>query len=339
MPRKPSIGFCDTLQLKPDDDQLSSALAESWDGNQAYFWLSWHKYGGGRWVHQDDQQIKRDIRVQLRAVREKLPQGITQARVSALASMLQDELFMSDHIITEAQARGEQFINLQNGLFNLNTFKLEKAQRGLMLTNQLEFEYDHKATAPTFERFIHTSMSDENGVIDWESVFLLQEAIAYSMTARTDMKASFWLVGKPDSGKSTLISVLRGLMGSLHATIDLNQLAANRFMLANVVGKRVVTFTEADATAFIPDALYKAMVGGTDEIFVDVKNKPGITFVPIAKFWWAMNGAPRFNDRSGATLNRLRVILFDRSIPPDQRIAGLSELLMKERSGIFNWAM
>ena len=335
---QPSMVF-EALGGKPDDDQLAEAVSAAWDGNKAYFNAAWHGFGGGVWRYEDEQTVKRGIRVMLRLVRDKLPTGISQARVSALVSMLEDELFTPDHTITEAQRMSEMYINLQNGLFNLETFALEPHQRGLMLTNQLEFEYDPAATCPTWERFIKTSMTDELGAVDWSSIYLLQEAIAYSMTARTDLKSSFWLVGKPDSGKSTLISVLRGLMGSLHATIDLNQLAANRFMLANIVGKRVVTFTEADATAFIPDALYKAMVGGTDEIFVDVKNKPGISFVPICKFWWAMNGAPRFNDRSGATLNRLRVILFDRSIPPDQRIVGLSDLLMKERAGIFNWAI
>src|SRR5690606_11819017 len=113
----------------------------------------------------------------------------------------------------------------------------------------------------------------------------------------------------------------------------------NRFMLSAIVGKRAVTFSEADQGAVLPDGLYKALVGGTDEIFADVKNKPGIVFRPEAKLWWAMNNAPRTTDRSGATLNRLNPILFNRSIPKSDRISNLDQMLMRERAGIFNWLL
>lgn len=327
------------LPYKPDDDQITGVIAEDWAGAKAYFYADWQGYESGVWNRLDVQEIKRAIRQFLRPHRQVLPNGISQSRVSALTAMLEDDLFVADRRLMSAQAETARYINLQNGLFNLDTFKLEPHRRDLYFTNQLAFEYSPDADCPAFRRFLNTSLTDEAGVTDHEMIALVQEALAYSMTARTDLKSSFWLVGKPDSGKSTLISFIRSLMGSLHATIDLNQLAENRFMLASIVGKRVVTFTEADSNSFIPDALYKAMVGGKDELFVDVKNKPGISFVPEAKFWWGMNKAPRFNDRTGATLNRLRVILFDRSIPVEERILNLDTLLEAERPGVFNWLM
>jgi putative DNA primase/helicase len=327
------------LPYRPDDDQITALIVGEWDGGVAYFYSEWQGYERGVWNRRDIQEVKRAIRKFLRPHRKVLPNGISQARINALTAMLEDDLFVSDRRLMEQQAVNAKYINLQNGLFNLQTFQLEPHCRELYFTNQLSFSYEPDADCPHFRRFLNTSLVDEFGQTDHEMIQLVQEALAYSMTARTDLKSSFWLVGKPDSGKSTLISFIRKLMGSLHTTIDLNQLAENRFMLANIVGKRVVTFTEADSNAFIPDALYKAMVGGKDELFVDVKNKPGVTFVPEAKFWWGMNKAPRFNDRTGATLNRLRVILFDRSIPPEERILNLDALLEAEKPGVFNWLM
>jgi putative DNA primase/helicase len=162
------------------------------------------------------------------------------------------------------------------------------------------------------------------------------EALAYSMTARTDLKASFWLVGQKDSGKSTFISMIKGIMGDLHTTIDLTQLGVNRFLLASIVGKHVVTFTEASGNTMLPDALYKALVGGSDEIYADVKNRDPIVFRPTAKVWWAMNEMPRVSDRSGATTRRIVIIPFNRTIPESERISDLEHRLMSERSGIFN---
>lgn len=324
------------LPFSPDDDQLATYIAKVWNNKAAFFRSNWYVYENGCWLTRDYRQLRTRIRRQLAAERDHLPKGVSQARINAVATMLEDDLYIPDTKVSNMELESAGYINLQNGLFNLETFELEPHRADILMTNQLDFDYDPNVDAPTFRRFLYSSLTDDHGQPDHDMIALLLEMMAYSMTARTDLKASAWLVGAPDSGKSTTIAFLRSLMGNLHATIDLNQLATNRFLLAGIVGKRVVTFTEADTTAFLPDALYKAMVGGQDEIYVDVKNKPGISFVPTAKFWWAMNGAPRINDRSGATFNRLQVILFDKSIPPEKRITNLLALLSREKSGVFN---
>lgn len=325
-----------TMPFNPDDDQLATWIAVTWNNKAAYFRSNWFVYEGGCWIDRDPRQLRTRIRRLLATERKHLPKGVSQARISAVSNMLQDDLFIPDRKVSEMELESANYVNLQNGLFNLETFELEKHRADMYLTNQLDFTYDPEADCPQFRKFVRTSLTNDKDEPDHDMIALLYELMAYSMTARTDLKASAWLVGAPDSGKSTTISFLRSLMGNLHATIDLNQLATNRFLLAGIVGKRVVTFTEADTTAFLPDALYKAMVGGSDEIYVDVKNKDGISFVPTAKFWWAMNGAPRINDRSGATFNRLQVILFDKTIPPEKRIANLGAVLNREKAGVFN---
>lgn len=327
------------MKFDPDDDILATRLTEEWEGKVSHFHSQFHVYENGCWIPRESQEVNRHIRKFLTKHRDRLPRGVTQARITTLAAMLEDEVYIPDRRITLMQADNAKYINLRNGLFNLSTFKLEPHTKDYLDTTQLDFDHDPAATCPTFYRYLRTSLVDSEGQPDGQMISLVQEALAYSMTARTDLKASFWAVGVPDSGKSTLVGFIRSLMGSLHATIDLNQLASNRFLLSGIVGKRVVTFTEADASSYIPDALYKAMVGGQDEIYVDVKNRPGIAFVPTAKFWWAMNAAPRFNDRSGATLNRLHIILFDRSVPQHDRINNLGELLKQERPGVFNWLL
>lgn len=328
------------LPVNPDDDQIVTVLTGDWDAKVSYFHSQFHVYEAGCWIPRDREEVSRHVRQFLQKYREQLGKGgVSQARVSAVTAMLKDDVYVPDRKITAMQEDNQHYINFQNGLFNLSTFTLEDHRKEYLDTTQLDFDYNPNAECPTFHRYLRTSLVDGSGEPDFSMIALVQEALAYSMTARTDLKASFWLVGKPDSGKSTMIGFIRSLMGSLHATIDLNQLATNRFLLSGIVGKRVVTFTEADSNLFIPDALYKAMVGGQDEIYVDVKNRPGISFVPTAKFWWAMNSAPRFSDRSGATLNRLHMILFDRSVPQSERITNLNELLKAERAGVFNWLM
>lgn len=326
-------------KFKPDDDEIVQELESTWKESIAYFHANWHEYDNGYWSKRDIAEVRRKMRLDLRAFRSRGVR-VAQSRINSLVSMMEDSLFIPDRVIQDKQRDTGKYINLKNGLYNLETFELEAHRKELMMNFQLDFEYQEAADCKHWHKFLRTSIVTADGQsTDWKMIELLQEAIGYSLTARTDLKASFWLVGQKNSGKSTLIALLRSLTGELQTTIDLNQLASNRFLLADIVGKRLVTFTEAESNVALPDAIYKAMVGGQDEIWVDVKNKPGISFVPVAKVWWAMNEVPKIFDRSGATFERLKPILFNRTIPQSERIPNLPALLEKERAGIFEWAM
>lgn len=324
----------------PDDDDLALEIAKEWENRVMHLHAQWYVWDRGCWRLRAPQVLKYAIREQLREYR-RYGIKLKMAQINSIAQMLESDLFFPDDDYTELENEQAKYINLANGMYNLEKHRMERSNPALRFTTQLDFNYDAKATCPQFRRFLQTSLTKEDNPEETDEAMLqlVQEAMAYSMTSRTDLKSSFWLVGKPDSGKSTMIAFLREMMGSLHATIDLNQMGTNRFLLSSIVGKRVVTFTEASESSVLPDALYKAMVGGTDEIYADVKNRPGIAFKPVAKFWWAMNAAPRMTDRSGATLNRLRVIYFPNTVSADKRVNNLLSILKKERAGVFNWLL
>lgn len=320
---------------KPDDDMIAIELAKQIGERARFFHNEWKVNEGGCWQGQKPNEFRRHIRRELRLWRGR---GVTvsQNRIKSLASMLEDDLFVPDKIIMERQREQANYINLRNGLFNLETFQLEKHRPDLYFTTQLDFDYKPDAGVTYFWKYLNSSLVFPDGSPDPKLANLALEAVAYSMTARTDLKSSFWLVGQKDSGKSTFIALLKALMGDLHATIDLTQLGANRFLLAGIVGKRVITFTEASSGDVIPDALYKTLVGGSDEVYADVKNRDPITFRPEAKVWWAMNEMPRTMDRSGATTRRIIMFPFKRTVAEKDRIGNLEHKLSMERSGIFN---
>jgi len=326
-------------RYKPDDDDLAIELARDLVSKVAFFHQGWKVYEDGAWAARDAAEVRRYIRQSLRGWRDR-GVAVSQQRIRALCAMLEDDLFVSDRKVLAAADERKRYVNLRNGLFNLESFTLEPHRPDLYFTTQLDFDYDPDADCPAFRQYLNTSLVHPNSTApDWTLINLVLEALGYSMTARTDLKASFWLVGEKDSGKSTFAALLKALMGDLHGTIDLTQLGGNRFLLAGVVGKRTVSFTEASGSAMLPDALYKALVGGSDEIYADVKNRNAIVFRPECKVWWAMNEKPRINDRSGATTRRIIIIPFNRSIPEGERVSNLEARLYRERAGIFSWCM
>lgn len=328
-------------EVKWDDDRLSTVLEKEWDGFIAYFRNLWRQYEVGVWSDRNPEEIRRIIRVFLRKFRQRGGLKITQGQISSLEAVVKDALYMPDRKLIQIQKEQRIYIPLRNGLYNLETGKLEPHQKELYFTYQLDFDYDEDATCPTFRRYLSSSLVTPDGAPDNQLVDFVRAALAYSMTARTDLKASFWLLGKPDAGKSTFIAFIREFLGALHVSVDMGQMGTNQFMLSSLIGKRVATCTEAEAGAMISDGLYKALSGGSDAIWVDVKNKEGISFIPEAKLWWAMNNAPRTRDRSDAIFNRLKIIPFNRSVPKAERDPQLLQKLLAEKSGIFTdlmWA-
>lgn len=323
---------------KPDDDQIALKLAPQLRDKVAFFHGEWKVYEGGCWRKRNSREMQRYIRKELRYWRE-YGVAVSQTRIKSLTSMLEDDLYIPDETITEAQRGQYRYINLKNCLFNLETMEPEIHQPCLYFTTQLDFNYEPTATCPTFKRFLEKSLVYPDTTQHDRALYrLLLQFMGYSMTADTHFKVSLWLIGAKDSGKSTLVNFLKVFMGSLHTTIDLTQLGTNRFLLSGIVGKRVITFTEGSSNAVLPDGLYKALTGGQDDLQVDIKNRDPITFRPVAKIIWAMNDGqmPRITDRSGATARRLILIPFNRTIPENEQDGNLEHKLYAERGGIFN---
>jgi putative DNA primase/helicase len=167
---------------------------------------------------------------------------------------------------------------------------------------------------------------------------LVQEAFGYSLTADTSHRVSFWLVGASGTGKSTLLNVLTALAGDSYTTIDLDQIGQNEYQLADVVGKRLVTFTEPSTGAVLNDGAYKRLVS-QDVTRARLPYGEPFNFVPICKVWGAMNATPRVVDRSDAVFNRVYIIPMNTIIPDEHRDPYLIDKLKAELPGIFNWAL
>jgi putative DNA primase/helicase len=319
---------------RPDDDELAGQVREVLADDWRWFWGSWYRYESGYW--QAEKTIFKIVRQVLRANRRF---GVSVSRNKCQSV---EWLAQQDHLIPDESAIDNypRYFNLKNGLFNLDTMRLEKHNRDVLVTNQASFAYDPAANPVHFKDWISDMLVQPDGVTtDWSLVNLVQEAIGYTLTADTGFRTSFWLYGPTASGKSTLLKLLMSLMGEYQETLDLNQIGTNRFLLARIAGKRLVTFGEADAQTRLADGIYKALVDSGGEVVADVKNQDPIVFTPQCKVWWAMNNLPHVGDRSGAVDSRVKIIPMRRSVPKSEWDFALDEKLHNELPGIFNWAL
>lgn len=316
---------------KPTDDELGDRVIEKWDGKYAYFYGQWYEYDNGVWSVAPSVLL--DIWNELKVAKAE---GIrpSDSKAKSIEKYIQLMLMVDDDKID----RYLDLINLQNGVYNLDTETLEPHRQEHYMTSQLPFEYDAKAQPDVLYQFLESAFINSEGVTDWDLVMLAQEAIGYSLTSNTDHRVSFWLVGESGTGKSVLINLLATLAGSSYVTIDLDQLSQSPYQLADIAGKRVVTFTEPSARSVLADNHYKRLVSQDEILARQIFGKP-FRFTPICKVWGAMNDTPRVLDRSDAVFNRVIIINMNHIVPDDKRDPRLLDKLKAELPGIFNWAL
>jgi len=310
---------------KPTDDEIGDMLIKQWKENVRFFRDQWHEYNNGVWLPYEQyiQDVWRKL-IDLKRV------GIrpTANKAIGIAKYLQAFLQVDDSEIDKQS----DYINLENGIYNVKTNKLEKHQRELYMTSQLPFAYDPKADCPLFQNFLMQSFKDN------QLMQLVTEAMGYSLTNNTDQRVSFWLVGESGTGKSVLINTLHELAGNSHISIDLDEMSKNSYQIADIAGKRLVTFTEPRANSVLADNHYKRLVS-QDEITTRQIYGKSIRFVPICKVWGAMNDLPKVIDRSDAIFNRVIIIPMNERVPENKRDYNLTKKLRGELAGIFNLAI
>lgn len=315
----------------PTDDEMGDALMDRWDGNVAYFYEQWYRYGDGVW--QPYTGIAEDVWEIQKAYKSR---GIRPNR--SMANSIRDYLQAKLRVPDERVDQADGYINLANGLYNIEMGQLEPHRRDLYLTTKLGFAYDPMATCPTWGACLSQWFDTPNGQRDSALIALLQEGFGYSLTADTSYETAFWLVGPAASGKSTILKVLAYLAGPGHISLDLNMLDRNPYQLADLPGKRVATCTEARVGSVLADHMLKTLISGEELPARQIYGKT-IRFAPKAKLWWAMNEWPANRDRSDAIYRRLQIIPCRNSVPRDEQDQRLVHRLQSELPGIFNWAM
>lgn len=234
--------------------------------------------------------------------------------------------------------RSRELVNLENGVFNLETGELLPHNPRFRFTYQIRASYlaePEVPLCPAFDAFCASSLS---GVADKRR--LLLEIIGYICSDQSDGKCAFLLKGEPDSGKSVISAFIARLFDpALVSSIPLHQLG-DRFFRAELAGKKVNIAGEIAGRSLRDISIFKSITGG-DRITGEYKGKDPFYFMPRCKLLFSGNTLPRATeaDTTAAFVNRLVVLLFDRSIPRRQQDRQLPDKLWWERDAIVTLAL
>ncbi|MBR2208319.1 MAG: hypothetical protein IJ859_05855 [Synergistaceae bacterium] len=199
---------------------------------------------------------------------------------------------------------GSEYLNVMNGLYSVKDDKLYKHSKEIFTTRQLPFNYNPKAKAPKWKKFLNTVfLGDE------QLRLLLQEMTGYALSQKTDAQRFFFLYSDGASGKSIYCKILTKLAGGekfvSNVTLgDLNKKFARRQLCDAVVN----IATENEVKLFNTETI-KALTSG-DSVQIEGKFERAFSAVITAKQIFALNTLPKPKDITYAFYRRLVIIPF-----------------------------
>lgn len=229
-------------------------------------------------------------------------------------------------------------LNVQNGILDLDTLELRPHDPAERHTRIAGASYDPEAEAPFFQECMKRALPDEE-LRRW-----VQKAVGYSLPG-THSEFLFIPHGDGANLKSTVEYAWRRALGDYAAEAPSDLLVARRewgaageSALAGLHGRRFVTATETEQGKQLAEVLAKKLTG-EPEITAKFMRQNYFTYPNQMAVWLATNYKPVVQGTDLAIWRRIRLIPFEVTIPPEERIdpSEVQRRLREERDGILAW--
>lgn len=198
----------------------------------------------------------------------------------------------------------------------------------------LPFDFNPDAVCPQWLAFLESSLSAEG-------IALLQEWFGYCLTPDVSLQKFLLMVGLPRSGKGTISSILRALVGDINTAAFSMSRLIDRFSLSALATAQVALVGEVELAPNEAKKIlerFKEITGNDPQTIerkgVDIKD----SIVLPTRFCISANQMPHFRDDSGALAARMLIVRFCNTFV-DREDTTLLERLRTELPGIAIWAL
>lgn len=259
-----------------------------------------------------------------------------KAKIESMIALARSEPGIA--IPHEALDREGWLLNCANGTLDLRTGQLREHARTDHLTKFAPVDYNPRAEAPTWRRFLARIFNSDTDLIEF-----VRRAVGYTLTADISEQCLFFMYGVGKNGKSTFIETLMCLLGDYALKTPTESIMARTQGqatndLARLPGARFVVAAEVEEGRRLNESLVKDLTGG-DRIVARFLYSELFEFLPTHKLWMYGNHKPVIRGTDEGIWRRMRLIPFTVIIPPDERDPKLLDKLKNELPGILAWAV
>ncbi len=269
---------------------------------------------------------------------EKAKEWLKASTEGVTTRMVEETL---NNIVWSTYTERDQFdpdpyvLNLKNGLLDVRSFQVIPHSYEQLSFVQLPVSFDPQAACPGFLEFL-------GQVVFPEDVPMIQEFMGYCLYRDMPAHKALLLVGDGSNGKSTLIDVVKSILGMENiSSRGLQELEFNRFAKASLYNKLANLHADLPDIALKSTGTFKMLTGG-DPMTAEHKYMKAFDFVNTAKLVFSANKVPEaFEDTTGF-FRRWLIVTFPNTFTEGKN-ANLNlkkELTTQEElSGVLNLAI
>lgn len=230
---------------------------------------------------------------------------------------------------------------------------LHPHELAMLLTKISDVRHCAESSFPAWDRFVSETcagnLETENGPVvkGPELERFLQKAVGMSMTGDVRAKAMFLCYGGTNTGKSTFIEAIQGIMGDYGAHAAFETFVQKRDAggatpgLAKLAGRRFAVCEEVDVGRKLAAGLIKGLVSGGSNLSARDLYQSTVTFKPQVKLWLVCNHRPQIDASDSAMWSRIHVIPLDNHVPEERQDKTLRDKFStpEAKARILAWAI
>jgi P4 family phage/plasmid primase-like protien len=310
----------------------------------------WYVYDGRRWRPDDIGQVERKMKATVRSIYAEAASAEAEQERKALADhakkseatkRITDALRLARSeegipILPEALDADPWLFNVENGTVDLRSGELREHRREDHITKLASVEFNQDAKAPRFLQFLDEIFDGDKGLISF-----VQRFAGYSLSGSTEERVFAILHGRGKNGKTTLVELVRDVMGDYAANTNAETILSRRNEginndVAALKGARFVSAAEVEQDRRLAESKVKNLTG-TDTVTARFLYAEPFEFRPEFKLWLSTNNKPIIRGTDDAIWDRVRLIPFDQRFDGDRCDPKLPEKLRQELPGVLAW--
>ncbi|PGT05080.1 phage/plasmid primase, P4 family [Bacillus cereus] len=304
--------------------------------------VGWYIWDGKRWKVDTKKEIERITAKVLRSLSKSDDEA--EAKWSRMCERRNIRMnSIKDLMPLVPGERGDfdthkYLLNVENGIVDLKTGKLQQHDRELGLTKITNITFDENAKCPEWLNFLDQIFQGDKELAEY-----MQRLIGYSLTGEITEQIMVFLIGGGSNGKSTFINIIKDIMGDYgrqaksDTFIKKKETGANND-IARLVGSRFVSAIESEDGEQLSEAFVKQITGG-EPVLARFLRQEFFEFIPEFKVFFTTNHKPVIKGVDEGIWRRIRLIPFNLQLPKEKRDKKLPEKLSLEMPGILNWAI
>lgn len=195
-----------------------------------------------------------------------------------------------------------RYIALKDSIYDLQEDETLPYSPKWTINNRINYSYDPNAYSEVMDKTL-----DKISCGDKQIRSLLEEMIGYTLYRQNSMQVCFMLTGEGSNGKSTLLNVIKKMLGKKNYTsLDLRELE-DQFKPAELYGKLANIADDISGKYLGESAIFKKVVTGNSMLVRRLYGNP-FELESYATQIFCANRLPNVNDKSDGFMRRIIII-------------------------------